>query len=205
MLIWGWRAVMSVLGSGLFFCPREGGDRPYQHKSARRWFTFFFIPVIPLKELGDFVECSSCKATYYPSVLQARTASQMEDVTTTAIRHVAVAMLRADGQVEESERRAAQSIVQCFASRPYGIEDLERDLAELRVDDLHDHLAELGSILNERGKESVLSAAVFLAGADGHVRAAELDVAHRMGEALSMSRAHVTGTMHHALAQIGGH
>jgi hypothetical protein len=27
----------------------------YRRKEARRWFTLFFIPLIPLKVLGEFV------------------------------------------------------------------------------------------------------------------------------------------------------
>src|ERR1700738_4957036 len=56
-LIWGWRSRSKVLSQGTFFCPHCGGDRQYAHKQARRWFTLFFLPVIPLKVLGEFVEC----------------------------------------------------------------------------------------------------------------------------------------------------
>ena len=63
MIIWGWRVRKKTIGTGVFFCPGEGGDRNYEHKQARRWFTIFFIPLIPLKELGDFVECTSCENT----------------------------------------------------------------------------------------------------------------------------------------------
>jgi hypothetical protein len=28
--------------------------------SLRQWFTLFFIPVLPLKLIGVYVECSSC-------------------------------------------------------------------------------------------------------------------------------------------------
>lgn len=203
LLIWGWKARTKTLDSGTFFCPREGGDRHYEHKQARRWFTFFWIPLIPLNELGDFIECRHCQATYYPDVLKAKTASQIEDVTTIAIRHVAVSMLLADGVVHDAERQAAIQVIARFASVEYSRADLDQDLQTLHVSGLRDHLEELGAILNEHGKESVLSAAVYLAGSDGSIDAEEMSTVHQIGDALTMSRAHIEGTISTELSRLG--
>lgn len=203
MIIWGWRAIKKTIGTGVFYCPREGGDRNYVHKSARRFFTIFFIPLIPLKELGEFVECESCKNTYYPDVLQGKTAAEIEDVSTLAIRHVAVSMLMADGVVDQRERDAAVAVVGRFASHPYGPVELDADLQELQVSALTDNLEELGAVLNEHGKENVLTAAVYLAGADGDIDRTELEVARTIGKALTMSSAHIEGTIQQELGRLG--
>lgn len=202
ILIWGFKARSKAVATGTFYCPREGGDRTYEHKAAKRWFTFFWIPMIPLNDLGDFVECTSCQSTYYPSVLTAKTAGEIEDVTTTAIRTVVVSMLKADGVVEPAERQAALTVVSRFASHPYGAADLDDDLATVNVSSLTDHLEELGAVLNEHGKESILTAAVYLAGADGSVDESELQVAREIGKALTMSGAHVHGTIDMELARL---
>lgn len=202
IVVWGFKARAKAIATGTFFCPREGGDRTYEHKSAKRWFTFFWIPMIPLNDLGEFVECTSCEATYYPNVLSARTAGEIEDVTTIAIRHVVVSMLMADGQVDPAERQAALTVVSRFASHPYGAADLEDDLGALNVASLTDHLEELGAVLNEHGKESILTAAVYLAGSDGHIDEAELVVAREVGKALTMSGAHIQGTIDMELARL---
>jgi len=203
MIIWGWRVRKKTIGTGVFFCPGEGGDRNYEHKQARRWFTIFFIPLIPLKELGDFVECTSCENTYYPDVLKGKTASEIEDISTIAIRHVAVSMALADGTVDPRERDAAVTVVQRFASHPYGLDDLDSDLSSLQVSALSDNLEELSAVLNEHGKENVLTAAVFLAGADGHVDRSEIEVARQIGKALTMSSAHIEGTIQQELSRLG--
>lgn len=203
MIIWGWRVRKKTIGTGVFFCPGEGGDRNYEHKQARRWFTIFFIPLIPLKELGDFVECTSCENTYYPDVLKGKTASEIEDISTIAIRHVAVSMALADGTVDPRERDAAVTVVQRFASHPYDLDDLDSDLSSLQVSALSDNLEELGAVLNEHGKENVLTAAVFLAGADGHVDRSEMEVARQIGKALTMSSAHIEGTIQQELSRLG--
>ena len=203
MIIWGWRVRKKTIGTGVFFCPGEGGDRKYEHKQARRWFTIFFIPLIPLKELGDFIECTSCENTYYPDVLKGKTASEIEDISTIAIRHVAVSMALADGTVDPRERDAAVTVVQRFASHPYGLDDLDSDLSSLQVSALSDNLEELSAVLNEHGKENVLTAAVFLAGADGHVDRSEIEVARQIGKALTMSSAHIEGTIQQELSRLG--
>ena len=203
MIIWGWRVRKKTIGTGVFFCPGEGGDRNYEHRQARRWFTIFFIPLIPLKELGDFIECTSCENTYYPDVLKGKTASEIEDNSTIAIRHVAVSMALADGTVDPRERDAAVTVVQRFASHPYGLDDLDSDLSSLQVSALSDNLEELSAVLNEHGKENVLTAAVFLAGADGHVDRSEMEVARQIGKALTMSSAHIEGTIQQELSRLG--
>jgi len=203
MIIWGWRVRKKTIGTGVFFCPGEGGDRNYEHRQARRWFTIFFIPLIPLKELGDFVECTSCENTYYPDVLKGKTASEIEDISTIAIRHVAVSIALADGTVDPRERDAAVTVVQRFASHPYGLDDLDSDLSSLQVSALSDNLEELSAVLNEHGKENVLTAAVFLAGADGHVDRSEIEVARQIGKALTMSSAHIEGTIQQELSRLG--
>ena len=195
MLIFGWRSRASKIGSGQFYCPREGGDRGFEHKEARRWFTLFFIPLIPLNRLGDFVECTSCRSTFYTSVLEAPTGANIEDIMTHAIRYVAVALTFADGHVDPDERRVATEIVRQFSSVEYDEADFANDLAHLDPADLVDNLEELGSILNDHGKEAVIAAAIRLATADGSLHPTEVDIIEEAGKALSMTDAHIRGVI----------
>ena len=195
LVIFGTRGRSHTVGTGQFYCPREGGDRNYEHKEARRWFTLFFIPLIPLDRLGDYVECTSCKSTYYTAVLEAPTGASIQDVMTQAIRYVAVALTLADGHVDPAERRVATEVVRQFASVEYGEADLTADLDSLNPAGLVDHLEELGGILNQHGKEAVLEAAMRLAAADGSVDPAEIATIKRIGRAMTMTDAHVRGVI----------
>lgn len=203
MILFGWRARNKVIGTGVFHCPSERGDRHYRHKRARRWFTLFFIPIVPLNELGEFVECISCGHTYYPDVLQGMTAAEIEDVSTLAVRHLVVAMLQADDAIEERERTAAIEVVRRFASHPYDDGALDDDLRDLSDNALMAHLGDFGARLNADGKEHVLTAAVYLAGADGRIERGELDLARRAGRAMAMSSAHIEGTIQQELHRLG--
>lgn len=86
MIIWGWRAFTALIATGVFYCPRCLGDRSYRHLAARRWFTLFFIPVIPLERLGTFVRCDACHGTFTEVALEAPTVAVFEHTLGLAAR-----------------------------------------------------------------------------------------------------------------------
>ena len=77
----------------------------------------------------------------------------------------------------------------------HGCADFSADLGELDSTHLVDHLEELGSILNEHGKETVLEASIRLAASDGSIDGSEIAVVEQVGKALSMSDAHIRGVI----------
>ena len=69
MIIWGTRGMESTTGNGQFYCPRCGDQAPYEHVDVRRYFTLYFIPLIPLGSAGEYIRCSSCAGTYAMDIL----------------------------------------------------------------------------------------------------------------------------------------
>lgn len=69
LIIFGRRNSTSVESTGQFNCPRCGPGRVYLHKVVKRWFTLYFIPIIPMGRVGDYVECQSCGGTYGSEIL----------------------------------------------------------------------------------------------------------------------------------------
>ncbi len=72
LIIFGRRGVTGTKGQGTFQCPACQTDQPYAHKHVRRFFTLYFIPLIPLGTVGEYVECGRCKGTFKPAVLDAQ-------------------------------------------------------------------------------------------------------------------------------------
>ena len=70
LIIFGRRTTTKVVHQGDFTCPRCGPAKTYSHKQVRRWFTLYFIPVIPLGIVGEFVECQACAGTFGVEALQ---------------------------------------------------------------------------------------------------------------------------------------
>jgi hypothetical protein len=70
LIIFGRKSVTSSTARGSFMCPACQSQQAYDHKLVRKFFTLYFLPIIPLGTLGEYVECGGCKGTFKPTVLQ---------------------------------------------------------------------------------------------------------------------------------------
>ena len=71
LIIFGTKGVTSTVATGDFQCPACGRPAPYEHKRMRRFFTLYWIPLIPIGTMGEFVECLNCRTELDPAALQA--------------------------------------------------------------------------------------------------------------------------------------
>jgi hypothetical protein len=70
MIIFGTRARNKEIGSGRFYCPHCQKERDYAHMQGRNYFALYFIPIFPIGDSGEFIQCKSCRRTYAPEVLK---------------------------------------------------------------------------------------------------------------------------------------
>lgn len=194
MIIWGSRTRFSKTDEGTFYCPQEQGDRPFEKKMAKQWFTLYFIPVFPMNEIGEVIECQTCKAQFNPQVLSLPTSTQLAHNLNMAMRYAVVATLYADGQVLDVEKGAAVAVMQ-RQDTGYTIEQLEHDLESLFTRDALTHVAQCAPALDHFGKETLIGQLAYLAAADGQLDASEVAMLEQIGIALMMSPAHVQGVI----------
>ena len=69
LIICGIRVFFHIIGQGVFYCQRCGAERRYRRRSGRKFFTLFFVPVIPLNKVGQHVQCTTCRTRFHPGVL----------------------------------------------------------------------------------------------------------------------------------------
>jgi zinc-ribbon family len=69
MIIWGSKGRQMKLGSGDFNCPKCQAKRPYNHMRSTVYFTLYFIPLFKTRDLGEYVECQTCKGSYKMEIL----------------------------------------------------------------------------------------------------------------------------------------
>ncbi|GAA1963935.1 TerB family tellurite resistance protein [Catenulispora subtropica] len=194
MLIWGWRTVFRVVGSGVFSCPSCGADRNYERRRAQRFFTLFFIPLIPLKVIGEFVRCAYCKTDFRESVLARPTAAQFTDLLQNSVRGVMVNVLRRGGAGHPGARAIALQEIVSAGAAGYNEANLAQDM-QVVPEDLSQMLAGLAGQLPEAGREALVLGAVRVAAADGPVDADERAVIDAVGAALGMTQTHVAGVV----------
>lgn len=72
MLIWGSKNREIVESTGTFYCPECHKKTNYNLKRIGQYFTLYFIPIFETKNLGKYVECSSCKEHFKEKVLSYR-------------------------------------------------------------------------------------------------------------------------------------
>ena len=200
ILIWGLRVRAKLLASGKFCCPSCGVDRTYSHKQAKRWFTLFFIPLIPLKVLGEYVQCETCKATYAPSVLSLPTTESLQKNLVMAMREAVVSVL--GGSPTPAEMQEALAVLSNFAEMEWHEDDLIDDIANLDVTQLQGHLATLAEALNEHGKERIVFGCARIASTGGTMDRTQRATVMRIASDIGMTAAHARGVIDDAIEQL---
>jgi hypothetical protein len=78
MIIYGSRTISKTQGTGVFLCPLCKMQRPYRHQVNKRYFTLYFIPLFPMYNQGDHVECNACGEGFATEVLSLAAELQAE-------------------------------------------------------------------------------------------------------------------------------
>jgi len=194
LIIFGFRVFYRTIAQGTFHCRRCGGDREYRHRSGRRWFTLFFLPVIPLNSVGEHVQCSTCRTRYMTEVLSQPTTAQMQAALPAGMRAAVSAMLRSgDPASPVSRQRAIEAVIQA------GTPDYDEGMlnADLMVpfDSIRPALNRVGAQLAIEAKEWYMSEVIRIAMADGTLTEGERHAALAIGVDLGMTQAQVVGVV----------
>ena len=199
-IIFGTRGVTSTKDKGQFHCPQCGGGSPFKHKSVRRFFTLYFIPLIPLDNLGEYVECGSCQGTYHKDILgynPANEGRQVQALFMVAMKQVMIAMLLADGVIDDSEVKELQATFEDLAGVPVTEEDLREEIAVIQNEGSSaiELVRAVAQGLNDQGKEMVITAAYQIAAADGRIDPSEMALIEQIAKEIEISGAHLKGIL----------
>ncbi len=200
MIIFGTRGVTTTPERGNFYCPSCASENSYAHKRVRRFFTLYFIPVIPLNVLGEYIECQECKDTFRNEVLEHRPppgSAEIEAEFQRAIKRAMVLMTLADGQVQDAEMQTMASIFGKIVGRELNEQDLrdEVKLAQTEDQTIADYLRAVSPYVNNSGKEMIIKAMFHVAAADGVFEDAEKKLLADTAKALEVSSAHLNGIL----------
>ena len=196
MIIYGIRGLKSKVSTGEFYCPQCSQGRPQQWYKVRRWFTLYFIPIIPLKIVGQYLECQTCLGTFDTEALNLgpdhyeAEGRKFEAEFQKAMKTTMLLMMLADGKIDPSEIEVVRSIFEQLTGEEYPAELLIDDVKGLEAKhiDINHYLTDIGGRLNDGGKASVFQAAVLVAQADGEVAQAEEKLLKSTYKALGLSR-----------------
>ncbi|HEX2577453.1 MAG TPA: hypothetical protein VHK88_13945 [Aquihabitans sp.] len=192
LIIFGFRIRFRTTGTISFFCPRCGGDRVGDRRSARRWFTVFWIPVLPLNQVGELVECTTCHTRYEPHVADQPTTADLSQILGNAVR-VLTAMVVRTGDAGDAPM-AATAVTHVREALPgYDDATLASDVAAVDPALAEQYVAPLAEGLQITGRERLLGDLVRVALAGGTITPDQRRVIDLAGRGLALTPAHVTG------------
>ena len=200
LVIFGFRVLYRTIGHGTFHCQRCGGDREYARRAGRRWFTLFFIPVVPLGRAGEHVRCAVCRTRYRMEVLSLPTVAQMQAALPAGMRAAAIAMLRTGGGSSVPARRRAIDAIKGSGLADYDDAALDADLSAPALPgqpgrELAGPLNRLTVQLAVPAREWFLAEAVRIGLADGMLSDDERHVAREIAAQLGMTPAQARGVI----------
>jgi zinc-ribbon family len=194
VLVWGLRVFYRTIDQGVFHCRKCGGDRQYLHCAGRRFFTVFFIPIIPLNKVGEHVQCATCKTRYVMDALSLPTAAQMQAALPAGMRAAATAMLRAGDPGSPAARHRAVAVIQGAGAEGYSDADLDSDGAQ-PAEVIRGAINQVAQQLTPDAKEWFLAETVRVGMADGPLTDHERQIARAITADLGMTQAQAVGVV----------
>jgi hypothetical protein len=185
--------IFGLIGTGQFHCPQCGGDREYEHRRGRRFFTLFFLPVIPLDKVGEVVRCKTCRTRFNPVVLSRPTVAQLSSALPAGMRAIAAVLVRASGSSEAAARVAVEAVRRAGAS-DYDVQQLHAD-ASVPVESVIEALRNLALNVTLDARERYLADAVRIGLADGPLTHTEQEAIQWIAGQLGLTPAHALGVI----------
>ena len=171
-IVFGTTSLTFNSSTGKFFCPTCGSSQAYQAKSIRRFFTIYFIPLIPLDRMGSFVECLACHGKFDDEVLT------LDETALTQLnrkkfaehcRRLMILTMIADGTVEEDELATIEDQVRALGGEPPSSARMDADVAlafEADIDSIG-YVREIADGLSAEERELVVKCMFLVATAAG--------------------------------------
>jgi uncharacterized tellurite resistance protein B-like protein len=173
---------------GMFLCPNCGTNEKFRLRASRPFLTLYFIPVIPIGGLQEYVQCSRCKNSFETIILANRmtpespdNASPTPNVTAAPLEEdllkaIALVMVE-DGHVTENEIQIARRLFENITQQNVTREELGAVCSTVRLHRLTtlSFLATAKSRRTHEEKLLLVQAMFGVAGADGEISPKRLE------------------------------
>ncbi len=172
MIIYGTKTVSKPVEPTTFYCPqcRQTTDGTIQQ--GKRYFTLYFIPLIPMGSDGpEYVHCRSCRGDFNSGVLELVPEADPEERTERLLRVMVMAAL-ADGTVDSAERDSINDQYTQFSGHSIPPETLDQEIqmAQDANADLNMFVSSFASALAPEDKEEVAKTAYRTMVASGQLQ-----------------------------------
>ncbi|MFK7736919.1 MAG: zinc-ribbon domain-containing protein [Pirellulaceae bacterium] len=206
MLLIGTMNWASTRARGVFNCPECGGSQQYRHRTSRPFLTLYFIPILPIGGIQEYVECTECRSSFEPVILDAKYSSPLERDSESGgaeestmevasfesdMRTAIALMMVEDGHVTESEIVVARRVYENIVERNISREELGHACSEVRLQQLNSvsFLATAAARRNLSERIQLVQATFAVASVEGELSPGRLNSLKRMKSILKLDEA----------------
>jgi hypothetical protein len=202
--IFGTEGSSSNIGAGDFFCPECNDYKQYKHIKVEKKISLFFIPIIPIEDLGHYIECQNCNSTFKTDVLDYDPKQEEENIKGMYFLgslDIMISIALADKVLKNEEISTIISTFKLITGDADTINNVPLkkfvldQIDKFRRENLSpiDISKSLAPNLNELGKEKVLRAAIYISKADGIIHEEEMKLLLKISEALLIPKTYANG------------
>ncbi len=193
MIIFGTRGINRNVGAGQFFCPRCSTEQSYTHKAVKRFFTIYFIPLIPMGTAGEFVECQGCAGTFAMDILTYDPEVERQK-TVDSFRRMAVAFLLDINRCKAGELEALRDIVGDVVGQDIESEAVALDVRQAQEADVDivKFVKNQAGDLSDEGKWLMMMTMRRILERVGTLMPHERDRLMECGRAMGLRKKHIT-------------
>jgi len=158
----------------------------------RRFFSIYFIPLIPLNRNGSYIECIQCRAKLDSSVLQYdphKTEEDMKLKLTLACKQAMYSVCITSGPLEPLQIDTICHYLHRTSATQGSVEMVQSEIATMSYtpENALLYLSQLQSELSVIGKESLLKAATAVAQTYSSLSPVTANHLHSIAQALKIS------------------
>ena len=189
MIVFGTTNLTFKKDTGSFLCPTCGNNQPYVEKNVRRFFTFYFIPIVPLDSVGRYIECQSCVQSFDPEVLLLDEEAIMQARYVQFVEHcrrLMILMMIADADVKPAAKQVVNATIAELGGSPYSDEELDESLAMAFEADINvaEYAAQIAPRLEPEQKREIVKAVFRVASVDGEMGEMQAELLQLLPDAM---------------------
>jgi hypothetical protein len=179
-----------TVDSGVFYCPVCDGSQKYRRRTSRPFLTVYFIPVVPIGGLQEYVECMHCKTNFELGILGDPTPEAERSFHSDLLKAAALTMLE-DQKVTEPEIRMALTALRLLGDMQVSRDDLGQACSVMRSRQLSlcGFLWTARERLIPEERARMVQLVFLIAGAEGQISSARMNSLIKCQEILGLKTA----------------
>jgi tellurite resistance protein len=198
MIVIGSMNLTRTVARGDFTCPHCRRLQSYRLRSRRPFLTIYLIPMIPLGDREQFVQCQQCRNRWDPAILDRRDtatamisdpdASKSEAFEQQWLR-TALLVVIDSGQMTEPEIAGLQRIGTQLSQRPVDREELGQlcsSAYQNRISAKH-YVQSVAHLWSDEQKQIVMQACFLVASIHGELQPPQLELLQTLKQEMGLT------------------